>query len=72
MKLRKQFWFLLAIGSVSLPVVFAGCPDYSHLRDIPDYVNQKDPDSGEANVKAPPLAQPPEEERLDDDGRNIE
>lgn len=32
--------FLLCAGLVGL--VCCGCPDYSHLRDVPDYDNMSD------------------------------
>ena len=35
---RILLLFLLLVGLAS----FTGCPDYSHLRDVPDYENMTD------------------------------
>ena len=32
--------------SAGMLMLFAGCPDYSHLRDAPDYENQTDGHGG--------------------------
>ena len=37
--MRNTRFVLLAILSLFL---FSGCPDYSHLRDVPDYENMSD------------------------------
>ena len=41
---KKVLWLLL----LPMSLLFTGCPDYSHLREAPDYKNMTD-SGGEAN-----------------------
>jgi len=43
----KPVFRLIALGIALASVSFAGCPDYSHLKSVPDYENMTD--SGEVN-----------------------
>lgn len=40
----KKFYCLIALLSV---FTFTGCPDYSHLKEVPDYENMSDGGSAE-------------------------
>ena len=42
MPLPKVFSRILLIVLAMITISFAGCPDYSHLRPVPDYKNMTD------------------------------
>jgi len=41
--LPKVFSRILLIILAMVTISLAGCPDYSHLRPVPDYKNMTDP-----------------------------